>query len=49
MKTLKLNDTGREVQELQELLQKQGMDVLVHGTFDEATKTAVIEIGRAHV
>ncbi len=46
MKTLKLNATGREVQELQELLQKQGMYIPVHGAFDEATKVAVIAFQR---
>lgn len=46
MKTLKLSITGGEVQELQELLQRQGMDVPVHGTFDEATKAAVVAFQR---
>lgn len=46
MKTLKLNDTGKEVQELQTLLQKQGLNILVHGAFDEATKAAVVTFQR---
>lgn len=42
MKTLKLNDTGKEVTKLQELLQKQGANVPTDGTFGETTKSAVI-------
>ena len=48
MKLLRLNDTGKEVQRLQELLQKQRMDVSVTGTFDENTKAAVVAYQRAH-
>lgn len=42
MKVVKLNDTGKEVLKLKELLQKQGVNVVVSETFDEATKTAVV-------
>lgn len=48
MKTLKLRDTGKEVQELQELLQKQGYNAPQNGTFDEATRASVLSFQRAN-
>ena len=48
MKLLKLNDTGKEVIKLQELLQKQGLHVQVDGNFGESTKLAVIDFQKSH-
>lgn len=48
MKTLKLKDTGKEVQELQELLQQQGYNAPQNGTFDEATRASVIAFQKAN-
>ncbi len=48
MRLLRLNDTGKEVERLQQLLQKQGMSVTVTGTFDETTKAAVVAYQKAH-
>lgn len=48
MKIVRLNDTGKEVLKLKELLQKQGMNVVVNETFDEGTKVAVVAFQKAH-
>lgn len=48
MKLLKLNDTGKEVIKLQELLRNQGGNAMVNGIFDESTKEVVIAYQKAH-
>lgn len=48
MQTVKLNDIGKEVLKLKELLQKQGAGIEVNETFDAATKAAVIAYQKAH-
>ncbi len=48
METLKLRDSGKEVQSLQELLQRQGLSAPMNGIFDEATKSSVIAFQKAN-
>ncbi|MCD7923322.1 MAG: peptidoglycan-binding protein [Bacteroides sp.] len=48
METLKLRDSGTEVQSLQELLQRQGLSAPMNGIFDEATKSSVIAFQKAN-
>lgn len=42
MKPLRINDTGKEVLKLQELLEKQGYKVPLSGVFDEETRAVVV-------
>lgn len=48
MKTIKFQNTGEDVRFLQKLLGEHGFKVEQSGTFDEATRQAVIEFQKKH-